>query len=61
MLSKFMGPYLNNATVKMSKSCMVAVRGPGNKAPVEFFTHPQRQLTYGASYWANNTISPGTV
>ncbi len=38
--AKFMGPYLKNATVKNLKMSMVTVKGPGNKALVEFLTHP---------------------
>ncbi len=40
---------------------MVTVKGPGNKAPVELLTHPQRQLRYCASNWSNHAISPVTV
>ncbi len=35
---------------------MLTVKGPGNKAPVEILTHPQKQLRYGASNWANNAM-----
>ncbi len=49
-----MGTYLNNATVKRLRICMVTVKGPGNKAPVKILTHNQRQLSYGTSNWANN-------
>ncbi len=37
---------------------MVTVKGPGNKAKVELLTHPQRQLRYVASNWADDAISP---
>ncbi len=36
---------------------MVPVKGPGNKALVDILTHPQKQLRYNASNWANNAIS----
>ncbi len=51
-----MGPYLNNYIGTFLRICMVIVNGPGNKAPVELLTHPQRQLKYSASNWANNAI-----
>ncbi len=37
---------------------MVTDKGPGNKAPVDIFTHHQRQRRYSASNWANKAIHP---
>ncbi len=53
-----MGPCLKNATVNMSKIVLVPVKDPGNKAPEELLTQPQRQLRYSASNWANNATYP---